>query len=166
MTRAAIFALAMLATPALAEPAFEQHFSPVENLEAIDVALIDAAGETVDFAAYVLTDTAVIEALGNAALRGVKVRVFRDNGDFDRGRVGEALAALERDGAEIRYKEPGRPLMHLKAGCLDGNVFRFGAANFSPSGLKRQANDLAVLRGPDVCDKFEATFERLWSGKW
>lgn len=148
---------------AFAEPAFEQHFSPLENLEQIDVALIDAAGETIDFAAYVLTDVAVIEALDRAALRGVKVRVFRDSGETDRGRPGEALAALEHDGAAIRFKEPGRPLMHLKAYCLDGQTFRFGAANFSASGLKHQNNDLDIRRGPDACAGFRASFEQLWA---
>lgn len=164
MNRTSVFALAaMIGFPALAESTFEQHFSPLENLEQIDVDLIDTAGETIDFAAYVLTDVAVIEALDRAAARGVKVRVFRDSGNFDKGRVGEALAALERDGAEIRYKEPGRPLMHLKAACYDGKTFRFGAANFSASGLKHQNNDLNIRRGPDACSAFGAAFEKLWT---
>lgn len=146
-----------------AAPAFEQHFAPSENLERIDVALIDSAAETIDLAAYVLSDLSVIEALDDAAARGVKVRIFRDSGDGDRGRAGEAIAALERDGAVIRYKEPGQPLMHLKSYCLDGRTFRFGAANFSHSGLTAQANDLDVRRGPGVCASFEASFEKMWT---
>ena len=149
--------------PSRAELPFEQHFSPAENLERIDVALIDSAAETIEMAAYVLTDVAVIEALDNAASRGVKVRIFRDSGDFDKGAVGAALATLERDGAEIRYKEPGRALMHLKAYCVDGLTFRFGAANLSASGLKRQNNDLDVTRGPGTCNAFEDAFKALWT---
>lgn len=157
-----IWAMAAAVGISFADPAFEQHFSPAENLEAIDVALIDGAGETIDLAAYVLTDLAVIEALDNAAARGVRVRVFRDSDEGERGRIGEAVEKLKQDGAEFRYKLPGLPLMHLKAYCADGRLFRFGAANFSASGLKHQNNDLDVVRGPAACVGFEASFERMW----
>lgn len=144
-------------------PAFEQHFAPAEDLERLDVALIEQASERIDLAAYVLADLAVIEALDDAAARGVKVRIFRDRAEGDRGRAGEAIAALERDGAEIRYKESGRPLMHLKSFCIDGRTLRFGAANFSHSGLTAQENDLDIRRGSGVCAAFEASFERMWN---
>jgi phosphatidylserine/phosphatidylglycerophosphate/cardiolipin synthase-like enzyme len=47
-------------------------------LERIDVALIGEAAKQIDMAAYVLTDSAVIEALRDASARGVKVRIWRD----------------------------------------------------------------------------------------
>ena len=37
----------------------EVHYSPGENLETIDVALIGEAAKQIDMAAYVLTDSAV-----------------------------------------------------------------------------------------------------------
>jgi hypothetical protein len=37
------------------------HYAPSENLEAIDVELINQAGVSIDMAAYVLSDQAVIE---------------------------------------------------------------------------------------------------------
>jgi hypothetical protein len=40
----------------------EVHYAPEENLEKIDVRLIDSARATLDMAAYVLTDKAVIKA--------------------------------------------------------------------------------------------------------
>jgi phosphatidylserine/phosphatidylglycerophosphate/cardiolipin synthase-like enzyme len=51
------------------------HYAPIENLEHIDVALIDAAKREIDLAAYVLTDWPVIQALTRAADRGVKTGV-------------------------------------------------------------------------------------------
>ena len=53
-----------------ARPAIEEasvHYAPAENLEHIDVGLIDRADTSVDMAAYVLTDWAVIQALIRAA---------------------------------------------------------------------------------------------------
>ena len=67
----------------------EVQYSPAENLEMIDVALIGEATKQIAVAAYVLTDQAVIEALREAAARGAQVRVWRDAsmaekvGDFD-----------------------------------------------------------------------------------
>jgi phosphatidylserine/phosphatidylglycerophosphate/cardiolipin synthase-like enzyme len=43
--------------------------------------LIGEAEKQIDMAAYVLTDRAVVEALRQAAARGVKVRIWRDAGE-------------------------------------------------------------------------------------
>jgi phosphatidylserine/phosphatidylglycerophosphate/cardiolipin synthase-like enzyme len=52
--------------------AAEIHNGPGEDLERIDVALIREAAKQIDMTAYVLTDSAVIEALREAAGRGVE----------------------------------------------------------------------------------------------
>ena len=62
----------------LAGAAAEIHYGPGEDLERIDVALLREAAKQIDMAAYVLTDSAVIEALRDASVRGEKVRVWRD----------------------------------------------------------------------------------------
>jgi phosphatidylserine/phosphatidylglycerophosphate/cardiolipin synthase-like enzyme len=56
----------------------EVHYSPGEDLERIDVGWIGVAAKQIDMTAYVLTDSAVIEALRGAAAGGVKVRIWRD----------------------------------------------------------------------------------------
>ena len=38
-----------------------------------------------------------------------------------------------------------------------------GSANFSPSGLKQQDNDLVILRDPVLAAKFEARFAEVYS---
>jgi phosphatidylserine/phosphatidylglycerophosphate/cardiolipin synthase-like enzyme len=67
--RAAITSAVFVAIGALshADPAPTIHYAPAENLEHIDVALIDAARQEIDLAAYVLTDWPVIQALIRAA---------------------------------------------------------------------------------------------------
>ena len=160
---ALLAAFAVGALRAHAGEPFEQHFAPAEDLEAIDVGLIGEAGEALDVAAYVLTDLSVIDALTLAAQRGVRVRIYRGHLDRpDGAAAATALGALTAAGAEIRVRPAGAPLMHLKAYCVDGHLLRFGAANFSHSGLTEQANDLDILRGPGVCASFEAAFERMW----
>jgi phosphatidylserine/phosphatidylglycerophosphate/cardiolipin synthase-like enzyme len=133
-------------------PASGVHYSPGENLETIDVALIGEAAKQIDIAAYVLTDSAVIEALREASARGVKVRIWRDVnmaakvGDFDV----EAQLGGRVQGLELRSNAPGGELMHLKGYCEDHRLLRTGSANFNRSGETRQGIDLVALRGASV----------------
>jgi phosphatidylserine/phosphatidylglycerophosphate/cardiolipin synthase-like enzyme len=130
-----------------AAPAAAIHYAPAENLEHIDVELIDSARREIDFAAYVLTDWPIMQALTRAANRGVKVRIYLDATQFaerEPTRVFEKLA--HAPSVEIRVKRESSAFMHLKSYAIDGQLLRTGAANFSASGLKRQDNDLVVIQ--------------------
>jgi phosphatidylserine/phosphatidylglycerophosphate/cardiolipin synthase-like enzyme len=88
-----------------ADPAPVIHYAPAENLEHIDVELIDSARREIDFAAYVLTDWPVMQALTRAADRGVRVRIYLDGTQFaerEPTRVFQDLA--QTPGVEIRVK--------------------------------------------------------------
>jgi phosphatidylserine/phosphatidylglycerophosphate/cardiolipin synthase-like enzyme len=150
--------------PCLVGGAAELHYSPGENLERIDVALIGEATKQIDVAAYVLTDSAVIEALRDAFRRGVKVRVWRDASEAARLSEFDIEAQLggRVPGIELRSSAPGGELMHLKGYCVDHRLLRTGSANFSRSGETRQDNDLVALRGSTVCAGFDAKFGRAW----
>jgi phosphatidylserine/phosphatidylglycerophosphate/cardiolipin synthase-like enzyme len=55
--------------------------------------------------------------------------------------------------------------MHLKSYEIDGQLLQTGAANFSASGLKRQDNDLIVIRDVQAAAKLKKIFEpRFASG--
>jgi phosphatidylserine/phosphatidylglycerophosphate/cardiolipin synthase-like enzyme len=150
-----------------ARPAIEAaavHYAPAENLEHIDVGLIDRAKASIDMAAYVLTDWAVIQALVRAADRGVAVRVYLDGGQFGARDLKQPFLDLKvTPGVQIKAKPPGGPLMHFKAYQIDGRVLRTGSANFSPSGLKRQDNDLVVIESHEVAEAFRRNFERVFA---
>ena len=149
-------ALALLASAARAEPAVEIHFSPVENLERIDVGLIDRARTSVDMAAYVLSDWAVIDALRAAEKRGVVVRIVIDASQR------HAFDQLPDLADNIRVKR-SNVYMHLKAYAVDGAVLRAGAANFSASGLKHQDNELLIIRDTAAVKSFGDRFGAIWS---
>lgn len=155
---------AFLATSALAAP-IEIHYAPQEDLERIDVGLIDDAEQSIDMAAYVLSDRDVIEALGNAADRGVTIRIYLDKSQFaEHGpRAGgpiEALFAYPNVFARVKGRGV---LMHLKAYAVDGARLRTGSGNFSHSGLAYQDNDLVLLDDRDAAAEFERNFEAIWA---
>ncbi len=167
MKRLVLIAALLLAGAAAAEtrPKLDLHYSPAENLERIDVETIDGAGETLDVAAYVLSDVAVIEAMTDAAERGVRVRLFVEpSQDRPRGeRIDAALARLLVEPTVFVKANRRGAWMHLKAYARDGKTLRFGSANLTASGEKRQDNDLLLTDDPALVKGFENEFETLWS---
>jgi phosphatidylserine/phosphatidylglycerophosphate/cardiolipin synthase-like enzyme len=60
----------------------EVHYAPRENLESVDAQEIGRAQLSIDIAAYVLSDSRIIEALTDAAERGVLIRLYLDKSQF------------------------------------------------------------------------------------
>ncbi len=143
----------------------EIHYAPNEDLEAIDVGEIDNAGQTIDMAAYVLSDGPVIRALRDAADRGVTIRIYLDKSQYSQhgpahgGPIGELLSMPN---VFSRVKGQG-VLMHLKAYAIDGDVLRTGSGNFSHSGLSAQDNDLILVNDGAAVAEFERNFDSIWA---
>jgi phosphatidylserine/phosphatidylglycerophosphate/cardiolipin synthase-like enzyme len=151
--------------PCAADPAPVIHYAPGENLEHVDLALIDGARYEIDMAAYVLTDWPIMQALTRAADRGVKVRIYLDGAQLaERAPTAVFQDLAATPGVEIRFKQPGAPLMHLKSYQIDGHLLRTGAANFSASGEKRQDNDLIVIESVEAAAGFKRVFDVRYSG--
>ncbi len=64
-------------------------------------------------------------------------------------------------GVQVRVEE-SRDLMHLKSYAIDGALLRTGSANWSPTGLKRQDNDLRYEVDPALVKLFQARFAEMW----
>src|SRR5215813_9926700 len=118
VSQAAIISAAFVAISALsrADPAPIVHYAPAENLEHIDVELIDSAKHEIDFAACVLTDWPVMQALIRAADRGVKVRIYLDGTQLAEREPAKVFHDLaETPGAAQRkYRRGGKPRQRLR----------------------------------------------------
>jgi len=147
----------------------EEHFSPAENLEQIDLARLREAQQSLDIAMYAFTDPYLAEAIVERARAGVQVRIYRDRSQFDEeeGRNNsKRQSTTTQFGGEssIHVKvKASHELMHLKAYLVDGRVLRTGSANWSPSGLKRQDNNAHFSTDPAQIKAFQATFEAMWN---
>lgn len=145
-------------------PQAQIHYAPRENLESVDIREIERAQLSIDMAAYVSSDVRIIEALTDAAERGVVIRLYLDKSQFaEHGptRGGPIEALLAHPNVSARVKGEG-VLMHLKAYAVDGAVLRTGSGNFSRSGLASQDNDAIFIADVAVVDAFEDNFERIW----
>ncbi|MFC6644927.1 phospholipase D-like domain-containing protein [Granulicella cerasi] len=180
-----LFALLPLAgcrsTPAV-NGGFESHYAPAENLEAIDTSNFRTAQRSIELCAYSLTDHLLAQELINAGKRGVRVRIYLDqvqtqgelaredksqervqdeeSDDLSKFDVLRSLAATPNVSVEVKRS---KTLMHLKSYVVDGSLLRSGSANFSPTGEKRQDNDLTLTRDTAAVGRFERNFEVLWA---
>ncbi|MDR3762589.1 MAG: phospholipase D-like domain-containing protein [Acidobacteriota bacterium] len=152
----------------VAEPGkTEEHFSPAENIEAIDREHLLRARKTIDIAMYSFTDLALAEAVAERAQAGVKVRIYRDHDQYAqelsrKEKNNPALEVLENaPNLEMRVKGT-RELMHLKAYAIDGTELRTGSANWSPTGEKRQDNNAHFTTDPTQVKLFEKNFATIW----
>jgi phosphatidylserine/phosphatidylglycerophosphate/cardiolipin synthase-like enzyme len=134
----------------------EIHYAPVENLEHIDIGLLRSAQRSIDFAAFILSDWVVVDALKDAVRRGVKVRIVLDGSQL----IGTERLAEIRDAVRVKDR---RPIMHLKAYQVDGKLLRTGSANFSASGLKKQDNDLILIRDAAAVRQFTSRFDAIFA---
>ena len=157
-----------------------EHYSPAENLVAIDVFMIDRAQRTLEIAMYAFTDRAIADAVIRAASRGVRVWIYRDGIQIrDRGdQTRRILASRAGQSGLIRIlvkRNSSRNIMHLKAYAVDSVWHRTGSANWSPPGegawctrfrrphRDQQDNNLFLTDDPRQVRKFEETFRRIWS---
>ncbi len=53
--------------------------------------------------------------------------------------------------------------MHLKSYVVHGRLLRSGSANWSPTGLKRQNNDVRYEVSAEAVERFSSKFEEMWS---
>lgn len=149
----------------------EEHFSPSEDLEQLDIAALRQAKQAVDVAMYSFTDRRLADALNELALRGVKIRIYRDQTEYqaeERNAVRfHELSTTQmfrgRANIQVRVKRgPERVLMHLKSFAVDGRLVRDGSANWSLGAL-RQDNNAHYATDPKDISRFEKAFEAMWA---
>jgi len=116
----------------------------VSSLDAFTAAV--AGARTVDFAAYLLRDGAVLRALVGAARAGAQVRVRLERAPLEAGdgvlqRAGRgAIAALTAAGADAAPTSSGEPVLHIKAAVVDG-VAWLDDRNWAGSGSETVVRD-------------------------
>jgi len=137
-------------------------YAPHVGIESVDARLIASAKTSIDMAAYVLTDAALVSELGRAAMRGVHVRVYLDGEQMAHSEGAVAQIAATPN-VELRRKRHSRDPMHLKSFVVDHRILRSGSANFSVSGEEYQDNDLIVIESAPLAEGFTENFERLWA---
>ncbi len=156
-------------------PTTETVFSPSSYGEShVDriVDLVDNAEHSIDLAIYGLSDHRAIAALGDAARRGVSVRLLFDEANGDHLRpAGSTSAGLEEMGVDVRYINR---TMHHKFAIIDGpresllqaSTARFfsGSANLAYAAATRYDENTTFHKSdPTLVLIMQAEFNHLWA---
>lgn len=148
------------------------HFSPAEDLEAIDIKYLRAAQETVDVAMADFTDEKIAGTLKQLAVGHVKIRVYRASNRLPEEDARAArlhtfsTSTLLRGSVNIQIRAPGRTDsedMHLASWCVDHRLLRDGSAPWTVEGEKGQDNVLRLTTNSDEVAAFERSFDAMWT---
>ncbi|WP_022797890.1 phospholipase D-like domain-containing protein [Thermus islandicus] len=135
------------------------YFSP-KGGEAARRALLKAvrgARREILVAAFVLTDPEVVEALKEAHRQGVAVKVLLETRNLADSREKELLLA----GVPVRGD--GNPYtLHHKVMVLDGERVVTGSYNFSTRAWRVNNENLLILKGSALAERYRKEVLRLW----
>jgi len=123
------------------------------------IALINQATSTLDIALYSFTDDQLGAAVIEAHQRGVKVRVFLDDGQ-EEARGGE-YAKLVAAGVSVAV-EHVKGLMHHKFAVIDRRIVVTGSYNWSNAADENNFENVVVIECPEIAAAFLEEFNRLW----
>ena len=158
--RRLVLALALLASPAWADPSISVAFSPNAGATAAVVQVIGEAQHSVHLAGYGFTSPPIAQALIAAHQRGVDVEVVLDKSNLTAKRTEATL--LANAGVPVRI-DSRYAIMHNKFIVVDGVTLETGSFNYTTAAEKSNAENVLVLRDyPEVAAQYEARWEMLW----
>ena len=141
-----------------ASAASESYLGSID--EALGAAIADARA-TLDITVFELNNEAIYEAILEAHLRGVAVRIVADD---DHGLHDEKSTAL-RDlrSAGVPIIDDGRSgLMHNKFMILDGKSVWTGSWNYTVNGTYRNNNNALVMKHRTAAAAYQREFDEMF----
>lgn len=137
-------------------PLVEVYFSPKGGCTDAIVREIDAAQQSIYVQAYSFTSRPIAAALVRAHQRGVRVTAVLDKSN--RSDKETAADMIARDGIDTFIDEKHR-IAHNKIIILDEKVVITGSFNFSDAAEKSNAENLLILRDPELAARYRANWE-------
>jgi len=132
-------------------------FTPGGDCTERIVNAINAAREEVLVQAYSFTSPPIARALEEAQRRSVRVRIIVDDSQLTE-RYSQA-DEVARAGLEVWVDDPAG-IAHSKVMVIDRLAVITGSFNFSRSAQERNAENLMVLRDPELAGQYAENWER------
>jgi phosphatidylserine/phosphatidylglycerophosphate/cardiolipin synthase-like enzyme len=126
------------------------------GLDTALITLIDSATRSIDVAVYSVSAAEIIQSLGQACARGVRVRLLIEAETFH-GQTYPSCVELELDGNSRS--------MHDKFAIVDRMIVWTGSTNWSPSGIYFYANNAIEIHDRAVAEVYEKEFEQMFVAK-
>jgi phosphatidylserine/phosphatidylglycerophosphate/cardiolipin synthase-like enzyme len=137
-------------------PPIEVHFSPNGGCTEAVVKELAAAKTSVLVQAYSFTSVPIAKALVDAHKRGVDVQVVLDKSQ--RSEKYSSADFMHNMGIAISI-DAKHAIAHNKVMVIDGQVVITGSFNFTTAAEKNNAENLLVIRSPDLAAKYAANWK-------
>jgi phosphatidylserine/phosphatidylglycerophosphate/cardiolipin synthase-like enzyme len=135
-------------------------FTPPSGGGQVIVKAIDDSREEVLVQAYGFTHNAIAQALLRAQQRGVKVQVLLDKKSSQTNRY--VIDLLEAAALPVKF-DGAHAIAHNKVMVIDASVVVTGSYNFTNSADTRNAENILVLRSPDLAKSYRENWQTHWS---
>lgn len=128
----------------ISQPTLQLFTEPAAG-EQVILDAINNAQQSVWLETYLLTDTNVIQALENAAQRGLDVRVMLEPHPYGGGSPQSTLDALTAAGAQAKDASSAFTLTHEKGMIIDGTTAYIMTCNFTYSALNGKNREYGLI---------------------
>lgn len=139
-------------------------FSPYESPEAVSLAALDAAQQSVDVAHYNIRSQAFLDALRALKARGVAIRIVVDAKNA-RKPWNTLDDVIEAEGFALKRYENRRhryAIMHHKFCVIDGRRVLTGSFNWNNTAELVNDENLISLDDPAIVGAYQTEFDELW----
>lgn len=124
---------------------------------------IDGARDSIRLKIYLITDDAVVEALGRAVQRGVDVRVIIEEEPYGGGETNALAAQALRDaGVDVRARPGVFVYSHEKSLVVDDRRAYIMTHNLTNSSFNRNREYMAIVEEPAVVQEVAQVFDADW----
>jgi len=141
----------------------EVYFSLSDNPQKAIIENINQAESFINIAMYIFTDKEIALPLVKARERGVKVRLYLDQDQFDY-KYSQSRFLLQK-GIKTRISS-NKYIMHNKFAIIDNRLLLTGSYNWTFSANNRNDENLMVIDDPEIIALFQNQFEKLWFNKY
>lgn len=128
------------------------------------IAFIRQATRRLDINAYLVTDRAVLAAIGTDTRRHVVVRVLLDRHPYG-GRPRGEVRALTAAGAHVRFAPARFRFDHAKYLIADGRRVEIGSANLTYAAFAKNREYFWISRQPQAVQALRTVFAADWAGR-
>jgi len=136
------------------------YFSPGDDCPQIIINQLERASRSIDICVFTITDNRIADAIRDAFVRGIAVRVISDNDkSLDPGSDIERLKGL---GIPLRIDQTEHH-MHHKYAVFDQKTTLTGSYNWTRSADKHNDENFVITSDPTINRAYSGHFDRLWN---
>jgi phosphatidylserine/phosphatidylglycerophosphate/cardiolipin synthase-like enzyme len=136
------------------------YFSPGDDCPQIIVNQLERASRSIDICVFTITDNRIADAIRDAFVRGIAVRVISDNDkSLDPGSDIERLKGL---GIPLRIDQTEHH-MHHKYAVFDQKTTLTGSYNWTRSAAKHNDENFLITSESTINRAYLGHFNRLWN---